>query len=113
MASNSYQGDSIGRPVSSLRDTQQAKCEPARKPTAAEYTEKRLSEVEGMLNGELQRIAGQYSRLREHFGIPPEPCNAECAPKEASSGGMDYQINRIHCRVQEIMEIVTKMNELI
>lgn len=104
--------DTYGEDVRGPRNATEAIKAP-RKPTAAEYTEKRVSEVGSMLTGEIQRLEGQYNRLREHFGIPPEPCNATSAQEVSKDNGMEYQLNRLHNQMSALTEIITKMNELI
>lgn len=83
-----------------------------RKPTAAEYTEKRVAEAANLLHNELDRLEGQYFRLRQHFGIPPEPANPSGGAKEVAAG-MEGQINRLAATIGALSEIVSKMNELI
>ena len=112
MNQHSFKGDSYGRPVQGYASAQDV-CAAPRKPTAAEYTEKRVSEVGSMLAGEIQRLSGQYNRLREHFGIPPEPCSTTSAQDVSKDNGMEYQLNRLHNQMSELTELITKMNELI
>ena len=93
------------------RDAQEA-CAPPRKATAAEYTEKRIAEAANVLSNEVDRLEGQYNRLRTHFGIPPEP--TACDPKgTAMDSGMEGQINRLMAQLSGLTGLVTKMNELI
>ena len=86
----------------------------ARKPTAAEYTEKRVSEANSILSGELERLDGQYNRLRAHFGIPPEPTAGQLAgEKTLSDSGMEYQLSQLTQRLSNLSNLVSRMNELI
>ena len=94
-----------------VQDTSYAK--EVRKPTAAEYTEKRVAEAANILSNELDRLEGQYNRLRSHFGIPPEPCSPEAKGLCGNDGGMEGQLNRLSAQLSGLTGLVTKMNELI
>lgn len=88
-------------------------CAEARKSTAAEYTEKRVAESASVLANELDRMEGQYNRLRQHFGIPPEPQQASGLGDPQGSGGMEGQLSRLQGYLNALSGLVSKMNELI